>query len=670
MKLFGPLAKFCLILFLISGMESIWANAVPLDSDFFDKKTDAHHPGYHNGKLRYIPEYQFQIDSDNNHDVFNMVIMGMWLPWDSAQNSVRLHNERKLRYRRAGLTRKVLVIGGGPVGQIAALELYRKGFEVTILEKRAFYSREQIVGLNTQTTDLIKKYIGDEKFAYLNKIGIFEYRPGWSKTRKNSQPFHSVRLQQLEYLLSIYIKELEIRDQSAEIKILRDHEYLDAPLKTEKGIVVKYIDHKSGKEHLERFDVVVGADGAKSKSAKHFGIRKHVVSRTKPAGVLMLKNPSGSHPNESLRYKVLGGEDGARSAHSLVRQTMLQLRTLGWKERSLPVSRIFMNGNIVYIAGEIPESLISDREGAITWFKILMQLHMPEEEILQTSELSHVDPLQIFPVVQVFANKWFVASESLVHSRPKRENNYSPSFYIALGDNAGTPHFLTSMGVNTGVSQALEVSETILAYYMRPREVLEQEISRIMKKSTDVLRDAAQSFDYDFYDGPFLEGLTDVEINLSNFLSHNVEENYVDIVQWQGVNQALESMLRDKRPEVVHFCNSFCSGRPFCAKDEMIEHMRDYIFEQKVTVEINAVFNGEKKSERVVFSAQDSLSKVVEHVETHLFAESLQFASVGKWQVRTYANGEAKNFLSDLGKTFFEEKISGGIIEVEFEISL
>ena len=99
----------------------------------------------------------------------------------------------------------VVIVGAGPLGQLAAIRAIKSGKKVTLVELRKGYSREYSLGINDG-------FLGDLRVEAPNLtkqmelLRIFQDRPGWPNLGSYANlPFSSVRTQQLENSLALYL---------------------------------------------------------------------------------------------------------------------------------------------------------------------------------------------------------------------------------------------------------------------------------------------------------------------------------------------------------------------------------------------------------------------------------------------------------------------------------
>lgn len=146
----------------------------------------------------------------------------------------------------------VVVIGGGPAGLATAIVAQQNGADVTLIEKRESYSREQIV------------LLFDEALTLLENWHVVFPQMRMSCTR-NGIKAAFVRLCDLESSLARRVNELGIRTLHGEFKSL---------LESESKVLIASCDE----ETCLPYDILVGADGT------HSDVRKAIDIQTNQYG--------------------------------------------------------------------------------------------------------------------------------------------------------------------------------------------------------------------------------------------------------------------------------------------------------------------------------------------------------------------------------------------------
>ena len=195
--------------------------------------------------------------------------------------------------------RNVLIIGGGPVGLLLGLMLSKKNISTVVVEKRATFTRQQIIILSKKTYQLIPDAVKKVLFDDDESNGCFVLPPSQSQQdyacfknidsekESNIVPFASIRIDLLQYELTQHVKTvygkypLEIlipsdSDISIETSIDKTH---NIATMTSTNLLSNL------QKSLElRFDVLVGADGANS------FVRQHVMQVDRSFGVYEVIN--------------------------------------------------------------------------------------------------------------------------------------------------------------------------------------------------------------------------------------------------------------------------------------------------------------------------------------------------------------------------------------------
>lgn len=150
----------------------------------------------------------------------------------------------------------VVIVGGGPSGLAAAIEAKTIGSDVTVIEKRASYNREQYIFLFNTTLDLVEKWGATIPQMKMYEINI----PGLEK------PFRIgfVQLKQVEEALSKRAAELGIVKIQGEFTGLSNNTLL---ISTQK------------KEIRLPYDLLVAADGSHSKVRDALDIPVHEMGK-------------------------------------------------------------------------------------------------------------------------------------------------------------------------------------------------------------------------------------------------------------------------------------------------------------------------------------------------------------------------------------------------------
>ncbi len=150
------------------------------------------------------------------------------------------------------MEKKVLIVGGGPAGLAAALELHHTGWKVSIIEKRLSYSRRQSLVIDEGTLSLLNKWN-----ITVPQMKTYEV--------ENGGLFHIAAICDLEEALNARVATLGIPKTHGEFKRFD-------------GEPKKVIIDIQGQEVRMDYDLLIGADGTKSQvkrmtkiPSSHFG---------------------------------------------------------------------------------------------------------------------------------------------------------------------------------------------------------------------------------------------------------------------------------------------------------------------------------------------------------------------------------------------------------------
>jgi 2-polyprenyl-6-methoxyphenol hydroxylase-like FAD-dependent oxidoreductase len=159
----------------------------------------------------------------------------------------------------------VVIIGAGPAGLATAIEAHQNGAEVTLIEKRSSYSRNQVLFLIESSIRLLDKW--GVAIPSMSVVQIGE-----------NQRIGFVRINVLENSLDKRVSELGIKKLLGEFKELND------------GNILLNIENKD--VHLN-YDILVAADGVHSVVRDRLNISCNCLGAAQAAvGVIMLQVPS------------------------------------------------------------------------------------------------------------------------------------------------------------------------------------------------------------------------------------------------------------------------------------------------------------------------------------------------------------------------------------------
>jgi geranylgeranyl reductase family protein len=156
---------------------------------------------------------------------------------------------------------KVLVVGAGPSGSLAAIQIARKGYDVTLIEEHSAAGFPvQCAGLiSLNCYERLRRFVSDK--CHVNDIrGAFFFAPDGSNIELRGKSKAVVIERKI--LDSELLKKAS---ESAEIRLRT--RFLASESKR------AFIRSSSGKEQIE-YDFLIGADGVASLVAKQFGFKR------------------------------------------------------------------------------------------------------------------------------------------------------------------------------------------------------------------------------------------------------------------------------------------------------------------------------------------------------------------------------------------------------------
>ena len=167
----------------------------------------------------------------------------------------------------------ILIVGAGPTGMSAAIELRRAGMDVRIVDKSEHLAlHSQALGVQARTLEQFQRYgIAQEAVARGKKLTRAEF---WSDNKK-------ILLVKLDRISSRYPFVLMLPQSETEAILNELMESLGA--KTERGIelvsikqfegnIVAVLRHRDGSEEEVRPQWMIGCDGAHSSTRQKLGI--------------------------------------------------------------------------------------------------------------------------------------------------------------------------------------------------------------------------------------------------------------------------------------------------------------------------------------------------------------------------------------------------------------
>lgn len=340
--------------------------------------------------------------------------------------------------------KRVVVAGMGPGGLVAAIEAFKKGYEVHLFDNRDYFTRGQRIsladGIIEQLRTLVSKETDEDRKFFDNL-----------KKSKNSLTISELQ----EFLFKQIPQGLHIYRGSqysiSEFDFSNKHKNL--------------VTVKKGKQSKKlEFDYFVAADGAKRTMAKLFSDAMKRSGRGKEItySSLKVKPRQIIHGAVGLRVhppntKISFEEKPAPFQYS----DLPKLRALGWTEPFPPRSYVLFDKEKqhFFVGGEIPESISNikdEKEKCLQltkWAKLIMAIQhkVPKVEtqlVLDTKpriEAGVSDPKPVedeyvakdFPVVLKYTDTPYVPLEQ--------------GTFVSIGDATMNANFLFGHGANDAI---------------------------------------------------------------------------------------------------------------------------------------------------------------------------------------------------------------------------
>jgi hypothetical protein len=265
-------------------------------------------------------------------------------------------------------SRIALVVGGGPVGLVAALSLYSLGFRVSMVEKRPSYIRTQILRLDPDTLNgvLRDRLLGRAALGRLNSAGFLNAEKG------------CIKVSDLEYALAIRAETLAKEDPDNfsvyyGFNFLRQTNVHDAKI----ALAEEKAQKKSDAATLvaEEPQKPADCDAAMSAPAASVASSSPVSSEQAAASILVL-GPDETFYSVSCNFLI-----GSDSKRSVVRD-FAQLSQLKYTSNDLYASvASFENGKLLHHGEEICISPSAARGNFAPWIRSHFRVGTPERQI-------------------------------------------------------------------------------------------------------------------------------------------------------------------------------------------------------------------------------------------------------------------------------------------------
>lgn len=365
--------------------------------------------------------------------------------------STQVLPQKKIQLSKAQLP--IVIVGMGPGGMAAALQIAEKGKAVTILENRDMFTRVQKISLNADTIEFLTQL--QEK---VKALGIKD-DVGDKFIESIPKGKRRVEIAELQEYLENKMKQLYPNlitiKKSEKIQITQINLDKDQPR----------IIYKNNEIVNElKFSHFIAADGARR------GMAKMVVEQNKlPITFKDLDIQLRHEVHGTVNLDILNKEATPGIVKSALDNTDLPaLRKHGWNKPYLPKMYVWPNveGNKFYIAGEMPPifmkykgKILQNAEEA--WGKTILQLlyqYKPKDVGLnlyygQDPKQQAMNKLKttIFPVVLQYVEK-----NTYDFGAAKGDHTF-----IQIGDAARNANFYLAHGTNDAIADGIEVAKSL-----------------------------------------------------------------------------------------------------------------------------------------------------------------------------------------------------------------
>lgn len=206
----------------------------------------------------------------------------------------RRYNNLKFRATN-GPPLKLMVVGAGPAGLVAAIQAYLEGADVTLVEPRPDFIRDQILRINFESYMDITRILGEDMLRVLDAQDFLSHRFQGQGLRGlfTESSYWVTEIKDLQYILYALLKRLQSLDDKEQkgLHILGGYEFVNFENDNVR------IRHKVNKtESLIHADWVCGADGARSKVAEAAGMNALPVSTQDTYAAITFDHPYADDP--------------------------------------------------------------------------------------------------------------------------------------------------------------------------------------------------------------------------------------------------------------------------------------------------------------------------------------------------------------------------------------
>ncbi len=412
---------------------------------------------------------------------------------------------------------KVVIVGGGPGGLVAAYEAYTRGYDVTIIEKRN-YARDQILRLATSTYQYVSDTLGTPSINQLmtNEL-IQEVNQGQAnRSLFTENRFYTIEVRDFENSFATMLKVLAERDPNG-LQFFSEHTFthIVTPTRENSSWLVEMRSKSHGETIKVPADIVVGADGSKSfvhdlepfssntcstactygaftfeypenlssifvslatglpqiiydgyelssieAKQEHLAWMKDFRRRSNIDVELEVINEQISEENKDTYDRIFTSQNRT-SVPELdfvekgVEQHLASLKEdFGWSLDRLPVSRFFTSSETVYLGCEYPHALLESLQE-----KSEVEV---EEKLVQWSKAllkAHLPSELIEELMPRHGSAFSLSLNKTNRVHAVLSESEKKIHVFSLGDGYVTPHFLTGSGAQHAILMARRLGD-------------------------------------------------------------------------------------------------------------------------------------------------------------------------------------------------------------------
>lgn len=266
---------------------------------------------------------------------------------------------------------KVVVVGLGPTGLMAAIRAYQKGAHVTAIEQRSSYTRNNIFRLYPEIVQRLKQLFVESESeiqglskdhplrAFLDAKSI-----AGPRTSKDIEgEYYTMTTQDFELLSATWLKLMAAKDPQ-NCQVLVGWQYAPGSIGSQavqNGCIgIRRFDRRTQNQPFDPnvdlqipVDILIGSDGYSSKIRSDSNIQTESHSSSKPYATITYHSDRADALGTWISH--LDSADRVNDGFDIN-----ELKRRGWNLDKAPIVRYFTTGDHPYLGVEIPETLFDD----------------------------------------------------------------------------------------------------------------------------------------------------------------------------------------------------------------------------------------------------------------------------------------------------------------------